>query len=211
MDINKQDILTLIGKGARIIEVGSYNGKDGAELAEICETDVHCFEPNPASYERMKFLGNDRLILWNYAVCAHNGYTVLNLSNHPQSDTIKTPKLHKKMFPDVKYKDTAKVKATTLDSWNYSVRKGEPVDFLWVDVNGSEADFILGANQTLNKTKYLYIEFCEKELFAKALNREQMVKALPGFEVIGEYNFLGSYGNLLFKNKTIADELPIGD
>ena len=132
MDINKQDILTLIGKGARIIEVGSYNGKDGAELAEICETDVHCFEPNPASYERMKFLGNDRLILWNYAVCAHNGYTVLNLSNHPQSDTIKTPKLHKKMFPDVKYKDTAKVKATTLDSWNYSVRKGEPVDFLWV-------------------------------------------------------------------------------
>jgi hypothetical protein len=24
---------------------------------------------------------------------------------------------------------------------------------------------------------------------------------LPGFEVIGDYNFEGNYGNLLFKNK----------
>jgi len=205
MDINKQDILTLIGKGAVILEIGSFNGKDAAELAEVCETEVHAFEPNPASFEIMKLLANDKLVLWNYAVCAHNGYTVLNLSNHPQSDTIKTPKLHKKLFPDVKYKDDVKVKATTLDSWNYSVRKGEPVSFIWCDVNGAEADFILGANQTLCKTKYLYIEFCEKELFAKALNRANMIKALPGFEVIGEYNFMGSFGNLLFRNKSLTE------
>ena len=200
-DITKQEIKDLIGTGAVILEVGSFNGKDAAELAEVCETEVHAFEPNPASYEIMKLLGNDRLIIWNYAVCAHNGYTILNLSNHPQSDTIKTPKLHKKLFPDVKYKDSIKVKATTLDSWNYSVRKGDPVDFIWIDCNGSEADFILGANQTLAKTKYVYIEYCEKELFSKALNRAGIQKALPGFGTLGDYNFQGNFGNLLMKNK----------
>ncbi len=30
-----------------------------------------------------------------------------------------------------------------------------------------------------------------------------MIKALPGFEVIGEYNFEGNFGNLLFKNKKL--------
>ena len=201
MDIDKKFILSLIGEGASILEIGSYNGKDGAELAEICETTIHCFEPNPASYEIMKFLNNDKLILWNYAVCAHNGFAKLNLSNHPQSDSIKTPKLYKTLFPHVRYRDVVEVKATTLDRWNSKVRNGEPVDFIWCDVNGAEADFILGAARTLNKTKFLYIEFCEKELFAKSLNRENMKKALQGFECIGEYNFLGSYGNLLFRNK----------
>jgi len=204
-DISKEYIKELIGVGASIIEIGSYDAKDGAELAEICDTKVHCFEPNPASYEIMKFLNNDRLILWNYAVCSHNGFTKMNLSNHPQSDTIKTPKLHKKLFPGVIYNDVIEVRTTTLDRWNYAIRGGDQVDFIWCDVNGAEADFILGAHKTLSKTRYLYIEFCEKELFAKALNREQMKKALPGFEVIGEYNFLGSYGNLLFRNKNFPN------
>lgn len=201
MDIDKKYIKELIGTGAVILDIGSYNGADAAELAEICETEVHCFEPNPASYEIMKFLNNDKLILWNYAVCAHNGSTILNLSNHPQSDTLKTPKLHTKLFPDVEYKDKIQVKCTTLDNWNWRVRKCEPISFIWCDVNGAEGDFLLGASQTLMITKLLYIEFCQKELFAKCLNREQMIKALPGFECIGEYNFMGNFGNLLFKNK----------
>lgn len=201
-DISKHYIKQLIGTGATILDIGSYNGKDAAELAEICETEVHCFEPNPASYEIMKLLANDKLILWNYAVCAYNGFATLNLSNHPQSDTIKTPKLHKKIWPEIEYYDRVKVKCTTLDAWNHHVRKDEPIDFCWVDINGAEGDFLLGAAQTLNITKYLYIEFCVKELFAKALNKEAMIKALPGFEMIGEYNTGPSYGNLLFKNKS---------
>ncbi len=203
-EISKQYIQSLIGYGASIIEIGSFNGKDGAELADVCKTEVHCFEPNLESFESIKKLENDNLILWPYAVGAHNGVTVMNVSNHPQSDTLKTPKKHKKIFPKVKYKHVAKINITTLDSWNHSVRQSKPVDFIWCDVNGSEADVIIGGAQTLSKTKYLYIEFCEVELFDKALNREQMKRALPGFEVMGEYNFQGNYGNLLFKNKNEA-------
>ena len=203
-DISKEYIRDLIGTNARILEIGCFNGKDSVELAEICDSEVHCFEPNPITFQGLKDLKHDLLILWNYAVCAHNGTTILNLSsNHPQSDTIKEPKLHKKIFKDVKFKKQITVKATTLDAWNHSVREREGLDFIWCDVNGAEADVIIGGSYTLAKTKYLYIEYCEKELFAKAMNRKQMIHALPGFEVIGDYNFQGNYGNLLFKNKNI--------
>src|SRR5436190_1251094 len=199
--ISKQYIKQLIGTGATILDVGSYNGKDAAELAAICETEVHAFEPNPASYEIMKFLNNDKLILWNYAVCAHNGFTILNLSNHPQSDTIKRPKLHKKIWPGIKYKDEVKVKCTTLDKWNFHARQDKPIDFIWVDVNGAEVAFLMGASKTLAVTKFLYIEYCIIELFDKALDKQRMLKALPGFEQIGDYVEGPSYGNLLLKNK----------
>lgn len=200
-DIDKHYIKKLIGTGATILDIGSFDGRDAVELAEICETIVHCFEPNPASYEIMKLLGNNSLIIYPYALCAFHGTVLLNLSNHPQSDTIKRPKMHLKVWPDIKYENTIQVKCTTLDSWNWHVRKGAPIDFCWVDINGAEGDFLIGAIETLKITKYLYIEFCVKELFAKALNKEAMIKALPGFECIGTYNEGLNYGNALFKNK----------
>lgn len=204
MDISKNYIQSLIGNGASILEIGSYNGKDGAELAAACKTMVHCFEPNLASVELIKALENNDLMIWPYAVGSSNGVALINVSNHPASDTLKVPKKHKKIFPNVKYKKVAKINITTLDKWNHTVRNNDPVDFIWCDVNGSEADVILGGAKTLSVTKYLYIEFCEVELFENAMNREQTKRALPGFEVIGEYNFEGNYGNLLFKNKNLA-------
>jgi FkbM family methyltransferase len=206
-DITKQEIKDLIGTGGIILEIGSYNGADAQGMADACEPrELHCFEANPASAEILKLLCDDRLTIWNYAVCAHNGTTVLNLSNHPQSDTIKRPKKHLKLFPKVKYKDTVTVKATTLDSWYVSVLKDEIISFAWIDVNGAEDALLLGGAHALSRTRYIYIEYCEKELFERALNRERMIKALPGFEVIGDYNFLGAYGNLLFRNKTLTND-----
>lgn len=203
-DITKQEIKELIGTGGIILEIGSYNGKDAQGIADACEpSELHCFEANPASAEIMKLLCDDRLTIWNYAVCAHNGTTTLNLSNHPQSDTIKRPKKHLKLFHKVKYKDTVTVKATTLDSWYLNVLKDKVIDFAWIDVNGAEDALLMGGAQALANTRFIYIEYCEKELFERALNKERIKKALPGFEEIGDYNFMGNFGNILLKNKNL--------
>ena len=201
--ISKTYISSLIPKGAMILDVGAYDGRDSVELAEACNTIVNCFEPNPESYKKIMARDDARLTIWPYALGAFHGKCRMNVSNHPQSDSIKTPKLHKKLFPDVVYHDSIEINITTLDGWNHSVNKGAAIDLAWVDVNGAEADFLIGGAETLKVTDYLFIEFCEKELFAKCLNRERMIKALPGFEVIGEYNFEGNFGNLLFKRKGI--------
>jgi len=200
--ISKKYISSLIPKGSCILDIGSFDGKDAQELATLCKSNVHCFEPTSGSYEGLKKLEDSRLFLWPYAVGSFNGTTVINLSpNHPQSNTLKSFAGHKKAFPNINFEGTEQINVITLDSWNISFRKSAPVDFIWCDVNGSEADFLIGASHTLTRTLYLYIEFCIKPLFDKSLSRDQIEKALPGFEVIGEYSVGENYGNLLMKNK----------
>lgn len=104
------------------------------------------------------------------------------------------------LWPEIKFKGITTVDITTLDRWNKKAGKLNIIDLIWADVNGAEAEFILGAGNTLGRTKYLYIEYCIKQLFDKSMNREQTIKALPGFEVLGDYEVGTNYGNLFLKN-----------
>ncbi len=207
-DITKQEIKELIGTGGMILDVGTFNGKDAAELSEVCETVVHAFEPYMASYEAIKLLHKPDIIIWPYALGGFNGTVPMHIARgHVQSNSIRVPKKHKKIWPDIKFKSKVNIKITMLDAWFMAWQKEDPscdhIDFIWLDVNGSEADFLIGAAKTLTLTRYIYIEYCEVELYEKAMNREATIKALSGFEVVGDYNFSGNYGNLLFKNKNI--------
>jgi hypothetical protein len=76
----------------------------------------------------------------------------------------------------------------------------EGADLLWVDANGGELAVIRGGLECLKKTRFLYIEFEEVELFKGAATRAQLLEALPGWEIIDEFNFAGNYGDLLLKN-----------
>jgi len=201
-DISKNYLSSLITPDAVIVDIGSYDGKDAAELAEVCNSVVHCLEP--LNFELIKDRQDDRLIIFPYAIGCFNGNILMNKStNHSQSSSLKTPKLHKKIFPEVIYDDKVMVKVTTLDDWWWSVFQGTTIDLIWCDINGSESDMILTGIQALKNTRYLYIEYCETELFSKSLNREQLQKCLPWFETIGDYNFKGNFGNLLMRNKKL--------
>lgn len=214
IDISKNYIASLIPKGSFIIDVGAYDGKDAAELSAACESVVHCFEPFPESRQLIVDRKDPMLFIWPYALGAYNGVSMMNVAReHHQSNTLKLPKEHKNVWPEIKYKTSIKINITTLDNWrmSWAADNGDRnVDFIWCDVNGSEGDFLIGAAQTLAITKYLYIEFCNKELFAKCLGKEQLIKALPGFEVLGVFNEGPNYGNLLFKNKNEGLWLPTG-
>lgn len=210
-DITKQEIRDLIGENAVILDIGCYDGTDAAELSEVCNSDVHCFECSPVAIEKFKAKGHsDRLTLWPYAVTSHHGFCVLNQSHSDKREkqsasSLVEPKKHKKIWPDVTFKEKIKVSCTTLDSWHFIALKDKPIDFIWCDVNGAESQFILGGVRALAKTKYLYIEFCEVELFERALNKERMKKALPGFEEVGVYNLGANFGNMLLRNKNIEN------
>jgi FkbM family methyltransferase len=189
-----------------ILDVGAFNGVDADELSKACDSDIHCFEPYPASFEQIKLLRNERLIQWNFALGGFNGVIPMHIAKgHAQSNSIRYPKKHKKIWPDIKFKSTVNIQIYTLDGWFKSWQAKNPectyIDFIWLDTNGSEADFLVGGAQTLKLTKYLLIEYCEVELYDNAMNREATIKALPGFEVIGDYGFKGNFGDLLLKSK----------
>lgn len=188
-----------IPQGATILDIGSFDGKDAAELAELFNTDVHCFEP--VNHKMIEAMGNDRLFVWPFAVGNHEGgfARIYNAPTHPQSASIKMPKLHTKIFPNIKFNSFETVKIITLDKWAARMNI-DNIDLIWCDVNGSEGDVIAGGRETLKRTHYLFIEFEEVELFAGALNRADICSLLPDWKVLGEYSFEGNYGNLHLEN-----------
>ncbi len=205
-EISKNYIASLIPKNSMILDVGAFNGIDADELSKACDSDVHAFEPYPASFEMIKQRHNSRIIQWPYALGGFNGTVPMYIAKgHVQSNSIREPKKHKKIWPDIKFRGKVNIKITMLDDWFRSWQKEDPtcthIDFIWCDTNGAEADFIVGGAKTLLMTKYVYIEYCETELYKNVMNREATIKALPGFEVVGDYGFKGNFGNLLLKNK----------
>ena len=201
--MNKKIFKDLLPTNPVILDIGSYDGKDADELSRMFDCEVHCFEMDKDNCRKVQAIGNDKLRIWPYAVSNDVGKVkYIRSDNHPQSNSLMAPLMHTVVFPDVKFNEQHKAFAIKLDIW-FKVMSYSTVDLIWCDVNGAEMDVIAGGAVTLKNTRYLFIEFEQKELFEGALTREQMKAAMPDFECIGEYNFEGNYGNLLFKNKSL--------
>jgi 2-O-methyltransferase len=219
-DISKEYIKRLIGKEDPVIlDIGCYDGKDSAELARLFKSpEVHCFECDPRSVQLFRKLNYyPGASLYKLAICNKDGETSFGLSTSETrkhydqqadwsaSSSIKAPKTHSQLFPDVQFIEEIEVPCMKLDSWvkdNFDDR--EIIDFIWCDVNGAEADVVLGGLQTLNNhTRFLYIEVSDKELYEGQTTPDELLKMLPGFEFMKLYNYQGNFGNVLLKNKNL--------
>lgn len=201
--MNKEIFKDLLSANPVILDIGSYDGKDADELSRMFNCEVHCFEMDKDNCRKIQAIGNNKLRIWPYAVSNEIGEVKYSRSdNHPQSSSLRPPLMHTVVFPDVKFNEQHTAFAIKLDIW-FKLMWYNAIDLIWCDVNGAEANVIAGGRETLKNTRYLFIEFEQKELFEGALTREQMKDALPEFECIGEYNFEGNYGNLLFKNNNL--------
>lgn len=222
-NLTKIDIHALIGKDSPIIlDVGSYDGNDSKLLNELFAGDplFFCFEPDPRSIALFKKLNshNCNLYLHEFALTNVNGTIDFYLSDsetrrHYQdqqswsaSSSIKKPKFHLELFPDVTFREKTKVESLRLDDW-YAVKLSRSkaiIDFVWADVNGGEEDFVMGGVHTLNAcTRYLYIEVSDKELYEGEATRQRILDLLPNFEIVDTFNDLGNFCNILLKNKTL--------
>lgn len=205
--MNKNEIKKLIKKNDPfVLDIGCYDGKDSEELSVALTCDVYCFEPDPASRKlfRKKHVDNRRLHLYPYAVTNIDGVVNFFTSNHPQSNSMRQPKEHLKIFPDVVFTETIKVDGIKLDTWVKSFgHRHKVIDFIWADVNGSEADFILGAPMALSNTRYLYIEVANKELYEGQQHCDMIESMLPTFKAVAESGWGENFGNLLLKNMNL--------
>lgn len=219
MDLSKKAISGLIQNDRPIIlEIGMYDGEDAREMAQLMpESTIYGFECDPRSIALYKSFDNPKNIILNeVAIGAKTGLVDLFMSDSETrrhytdqdswsaSSSLRQPKTHLDLFPEVDFKKSIKVECTTLDKWYEKTIPNTIIDFVWADINGAEYDMILGGQNTLNRmTKYLYVEFSDKELYAGQPKKDEMLKLLPNFEVVGIYNFRGNFGNILLKNKTL--------
>lgn len=206
-NITKQEIVSLISKKkVLILDIGSYDGTDSALIAShFDDAEVHCFECDPRNIKLWKSKGwPEYMKLYECAVGAGkqraNFYVSHGRKNN--SGSLRTPKSHKELFSDVSFDTVARVPVITLDYWYKHLSR--VIDLAWIDVNGAEGDVVKGGIDTLTYyTRYLHIEFSDKELYEGQVSKAELIAMLPSFEVLEEYGFQGNFGNLLLKNKNL--------
>lgn len=172
-------------RGTKVfLELGAHQGTDTAWLARIPDVAVHAFEPDPRNYPTAA--GN--VIVNRMAVCDQDGRRPFVLSAQgwgrewTYSSSLKRPKNHLLHYP-VTFGDAIEVETVRLDTY---CRRHVPgvVDLIWADVQGAEEEMVRGGLETLARTRYLYTEYSDLELYEGQATLAQLLAMLPAFRVI---------------------------
>ena len=110
------------------------------------------------------------------------------------SSSIRKPKRTAEYCPDMTFEES-KVKCYKFDTYYNEVKPGI-IDFIWADIQGAEGDLIDGGQEALSKTRYLYTEYSNDELYEGEVGLDEILKRLPGsWTVIEDYG-----SDILLKN-----------
>jgi FkbM family methyltransferase len=173
------------GRGAKIfLELGAHQGTDTIWLARIPGVTVHAFEPDPRNHPPAA----PNVIVNRCAISDHDGRRPFVLSvqgwgrEWTYSSSLKQPKNHLLYYP-VTFGDALEVETIRLDSY---CRQHVPgvVDFIWADIQGAEAEMVRGGLETLARTRYLYTEYSDCELYEGQATLSELLALLPGFRVL---------------------------
>lgn len=171
--------------GAKVfLELGAHQGTDTAWLARIPGVTLHAFEPDPRNHPPAAA----NVIVNRLAICDQDGRRPFVLSAQgwgrewTYSSSLKQPKNHLLRYP-VTFGDAIEVETIRLDSY---CRRNAPgvVDFIWADIQGAEAEMVQGGLETLARTRYLYTEYSDCELYEGQATLPELLAMLPGFRVL---------------------------
>jgi 2-O-methyltransferase len=197
-----------------IFEIGANNGSDTLRLLKTFPTaTIKCFEPDPRAIELWRGSVDDsRASLDEIAIGLKDGTTSFFASsgaprgqehNFPDgwhlSGSIRRPTGHLELHPWCEFTAQSPVPVRSLDSWAQE-SEISAVDLIWADVQGAEADLIGGGQETLSRTRFLYTEYSDEELYEGQRGLSQILEMLPGWSVHTRYS-----GDVLLVNDRLAN------
>jgi FkbM family methyltransferase len=189
------------GPGSKVfLELGAHNGADTAWLAQISGVMVHVFEPDLRNQPQAR----PNVIVHQKAIGAHDGHAsmVLSQCNNGEpwshSSSIKQP-FNCLLRHPLTFGQSIPVALQTLDSFCDEQSLGV-IDFIWADIEGAEGDMIRGGRESLKRTRYLFTEFSDDELFEDQVTLGEILEMLPQFKVIEVW-----HDYVLLENQELLD------
>jgi FkbM family methyltransferase len=201
--MNQLEIKTLLNKeNPTIFEIGANDGENSSIfLRMFSNIKLFCFEPDRRAISKFKTRINQadaRCKLYEAAIGNIDGSIDFhessgnpgnNITNYDwdKSGSIKKPKNHITQHVWCKFNNVVKVDVIKLDTF-METNNIDFIDFIWADVQGAEADMILGGLDTLNsKVKYLFTEVDFNEAYEGAPTVDKILELLPNFEVVNQF------------------------
>jgi FkbM family methyltransferase len=181
------------------LELGAHTGSDTAWMASLPGVTIHAFEPDPRNLPPSM----PNVTVHRAAVTDHDGSAPFIMSawgwGRPwtHSSSLKMPKKHLERYP-VTFGDVIEVKTLALDTFCRD-RIGV-VDFIWADIQGAEVEMIRGARETLARTRYLYTEYSDDELYLNQGSLRDILDLLPDFRVVELWS-----DDVLLENRKLAN------
>lgn len=186
-----------------ILDIGCNDGTHTLWLHSIFKNAVlYCFEPDPRAIQRFKKLvgRSDSITLFEMVLSDRNGEVRFYQSNGRRdasqaeimpegwdlSGSIRQPKEHLNIHPWVGFEKQITVASTTLDSW-CEAQDIDHIDLIWMDVQGAEIDVFRGAEKTLARTRYIYTEYSNLELYKGQYNLRRLMRHLKHYEIVARY------------------------
>lgn len=186
-------------KNPVIIEIGANDGTDTIHLSSIKNSIVHCFEPEPRCD-----LSDLPENVWvnKIAVSNKKGTFEFNQSDSPghnwtYSGSILKPKNHLTVHTNVYFQNKILVSTITLDEYCKD-NKIESIDFLYMDTQGAESLIFEGAKEILKKTRFIYTEYSNDEMYEGQKNLHELLRQLDTFFVLDDWPIEPS--NVLLQN-----------
>ncbi len=192
-----------------VVELGARTGEDEPWIRGCCHEDP-CYimvEPDlpnaqlildhPRGLDR-----NRRLILG--AVAEHDGECQFHVSWNPAdgsrtSGSIRKPTGHVVYYPNTEFTGVNTVPCWKLDTI-FQKEWLTKIDLLWVDIQGAERDMIAGGRCALDRTRFLFMEVEDGELYAGQALRDDLIGMLAGWRINAD---LGQ--NILFENPNMIE------
>lgn len=198
-----------------ILEIGCNDGSHTRQFLDVFPTaTIHCFEPDERALRRWsRHVRSDRVTVHPIAIGAADGTARFFASGGtppgaaPEhrlpdgwdlSGSIRPPKRMLHVNPWCRFDDTRRVTVRSLDSWA-AQHEIDGVDFIWADVQGAEGDLIQGGQRTLGRTRYLYTEYDNRELYEGQIDLRALLRLLPQFDVVTRYA-----GDVLLRNRAMT-------
>lgn len=148
-DIDTMLISRLIQKDDIVLDAGANIGFTALEFTLAGAAMVVAVEPVDAIYQRLSKLNHRRIFALCSAISSKNGTQDILISNsHNQGSTLKAE--IKDIFPSIfgEHPSYEKVTVTTIDELS---EQYQPFDVWKLDIEGAEADALLGAQISLKK------------------------------------------------------------
>lgn len=217
--LNTQAVLNYVSKYLSkdpvILEAGSCMGDDAVKMSTMWpESTVHAFEPVPRLFDMVQknTKGIDRIKTYKLALSDKKGVAKFYTSefehaNHPGgtgcSSSLLAPKEHLKYASHVSFKEVIEVPTLTLDEWaqEYKVKR---IDFMWLDMQGTELNALKAGTNILKTTKVIYTEVELVEAYEGQYLYSDVKKWLEGqgFELVArDFHDRMWCGNAIFVRK----------
>jgi 2-O-methyltransferase len=154
-------------KNPNVLEAGAFDGADSVVMSKVWPSGtIFTFEPAPDLYQRLlKRVKSQRNVFpYPFALGDKKSVATFHISNNDNdlehtsmSSSLLAPKEHLVHAPEVVFEKEVPVFVTTIDEWarDYGI---DHIDFMWLDMQGSELQALQASPNILKTVKAIYTE-----------------------------------------------------